>query len=71
MKKSFTALKRRYVSVDELMIITGLGKNRARELGILAGSRIKFGRRTMYDLKKIEQYMDTLIVKDNIAEVEE
>ena len=55
-------IERRYVSIDELMLITGLGKNRTRDLGTLAGARIKFGRRTLYDIQKVTEYLATLTV---------
>ncbi len=46
--------------IDELMIKTGLGRNSALKLAAKAGAKFKFGRRTLYNLKKIDAYIDKL-----------
>jgi hypothetical protein len=46
--------------IDELIIRTGLGMNSAKKLAEKAGAKFKFGRRTLYNLKKIDAYIDKL-----------
>ncbi len=53
-------IEAKYASCKELMKITGLGKNKVIELGTLAKAKIKFGRRTLYDIEKVYAYLETL-----------
>lgn len=46
--------------IDELTARIGLGTTKADELAGKAGARFKYGRRTLYNLKKIEAYIDKL-----------
>lgn len=46
--------------IDELIIRTGLGRTNAMKLADDAGAKFKYGRRTLYNLKKIEAYIDKL-----------
>ena len=46
--------------IDELMLKTGLGRNKALKLADEAGAKFKYGRRTLYNLKKIDAYIDKL-----------
>lgn len=52
--------EKRYLDVKELQQYTGLGASRSRELGIDAGARIKYGGRVVYDVRKIDKYLDTI-----------
>ena len=46
--------------IDELIIRTGLGRTNAMKLADDAGAKFKYGRRTLYNLKKIDAYIDKL-----------
>lgn len=51
---------RRLMDTDELRTYTSLGRNKAMELGINAGAKIKIGKRTLWDRTKIDQYINEL-----------
>lgn len=51
---------KRLVNIEDFMEYTTLGKNSAMEFGKEIGCAVKIGRRTVYDLKKAEQYFDKL-----------
>lgn len=55
-----TAIKERYASVTDLMEYTSTGRNKAMQLGKESGALIKFGRRSIYDLRIVDQYLETL-----------
>ncbi len=48
------------VDVTMLQDMLSLGKNSAIEIGRKAGAEIHVGRRTLYNVKKVEAYMDQL-----------
>ena len=48
------------MDTTELRAYTNLGKNMATKLGIEAGTKIKVGRRTLWDKIKIDQYLNEL-----------
>ena len=50
----------RFVSMDELRQYTGLGRVSATKIGRDSGAIIKIGRRVVYDLKKIDEYLESL-----------
>ena len=50
----------RLLSIDDLMRYTSLGHSKALELGTAAGARLYFGRRVMYDKRKVDAYIDTM-----------
>lgn len=50
----------RFVSMDELRQYTGLGRDSAMKIGRDSGAVIKIGRRVVYDLKKIDEYLESL-----------
>jgi len=51
---------KRLVDISEFMLYTGLGRNNAMKLGEEIGCRIKIGRRVLYDLRKANQYFNSL-----------
>ena len=50
----------RFVPMDELRQYTGLGRVSAAKIGRDSGAVIKIGRRVVYDLKKIDEYLESL-----------
>lgn len=48
------------VNADTLAGMLNCGKATAVKIGTDAGARIQVGRRTLYQVKKIELYLDTL-----------
>ena len=50
----------RLLSTDELMIYSGLGRNRSVELGDVAGARVSVGKRVLWDRKKLDEYFNSL-----------
>ncbi len=44
----------------QLMDALHLGRTKAREIGRAAGARVKIGRRTLYDLDRVENYIAKL-----------
>ena len=49
-----------YISAKELQKYAGLGITRARQLGVDAGARIKYGSRVVYDVQKIDKYLASI-----------
>lgn len=47
----------RYTGIDGLMQYIGLGRNRSIDVGKESGARIKIGRRVIYDLRKVDEYL--------------
>lgn len=62
MKKKTQAVSesKRLVDVPGFMLYTGLGRNNAMKLGEEIGCKVKIGRRVLYDLRKADQYFNTL-----------
>lgn len=52
---------KRLIDITELMTYLGLGKNKAMEFGVLSKSKCKIGRRVLFDRKKVDDYLDSLI----------
>lgn len=50
----------RYLSIEELVAYTSLGRNTAREIGVKSGAAIKIGRRAIYDREKIDTYLESI-----------
>lgn len=48
------------VSTKELMKMLGCGRVTAERIGIEADARIRIGRRILYNVKKIQKYIDNL-----------
>lgn len=50
----------RLMDTKELMSYTGLGRNNAMKLGEEIGSKVRVGKRVLWDRKKIDKYLDEL-----------
>ena len=50
----------RLVNIAEFMEYCGLGRNNAMKLGEEIGCRVQIGRRVLYDLRKADQYFNSL-----------
>ena len=48
------------VDINELQIMLSVGRNTAIDIGEKAGAVIRIGRRKLYNVKKIESYMDQI-----------
>ncbi len=48
------------VDINGLQAMLSLGKNTAADLGVAAGAVIQIGRRKLYNVKKIEAYIDSM-----------
>ena len=48
----------RLLGINELMSYTSLGKNNAQKLGQNANAMVRFGKRVLYDRRKIDKYID-------------
>lgn len=57
--------ERRYISTNELCPYLGCGTNTAYKVGKAAGAFIKLGRRTVFDIRAIDAYMNNLRISDN------
>ena len=58
--KTFDNTKKIAVNTEELMEIVGVGKNTAYKIGEDAGAVIRIGRRKLYNLSKIQAYLDSI-----------
>ena len=52
--------RKRLVSISEFMSYVGLGRNNAMKLGEEIGCLVKIGRKNLYDLRKADQYFNSL-----------
>lgn len=48
------------VDIGTLQSMLCVGRNTATQIGIDAGAVLHIGRRTLYNVSKIEKYLDTL-----------
>lgn len=48
------------VSIEELQDMLSVGRNTAKQIGIDAGASVKVGRRRLYNVSKVEEYMNRL-----------
>lgn len=55
-KDTITPIKL-YVSVDELKNMLSIGRNSALKVGEAANAKIKIGKRTVYSVEKIKEYL--------------
>ena len=46
-----------YVGIDELKTMLSIGRNRALQVGEKANAKVKVGRRTLYNVEKVKEYM--------------
>lgn len=57
---SGTAPTKLYVGVEELKDMLSIGRNSALQVGEKANAKVKVGRRTLYNVEKIKEYMASL-----------
>lgn len=62
MKKrtEYDGYTKRLVNIEEFMQYTGLGRNKAANLGEEIGCTMRVGKRVLYDIRKADQYFDAL-----------
>ena len=48
------------INTDELQAMLGCGRPKTVEIGRAAGARIQCGRRVLWNVKKIQKYLDSL-----------
>ena len=48
------------VSIEELQEMLSVGRNTAKQIGIDAGASVKIGRRRLYNVSKVNEYMNKL-----------
>jgi hypothetical protein len=53
------------IDINELQTMLSVGRNTALQIGKNAGAVIKIGRRTLYRIDKIQEYMNTLTEECN------
>ena len=52
--------KSRLMDTEELRVYTKLGRNSAMKLGEDIGCKVKVGKSVLYDLRKADQYFNSL-----------
>lgn len=60
MSRETKGTERRLVDIASFMDYVGLGRNNAMKLGEEIGCLVKIGRRNLYDLRKADQYLNSL-----------
>lgn len=58
--KSDSLSDRVTLTSDELALVMGCGRKAAVNAGIEAGARIKIGRRVLWNVKKVQEYLDQI-----------
>lgn len=48
----------RYVTIDGLKSYLSIGKTNADKIGVMAGAKKRIGKRVVYDLKLIDEFLD-------------
>lgn len=61
--KHSDAANRLAVDINELAAMLSCGKATARKIGEGAGAKIRIGRRVLYSISKIEDYIENLSEK--------
>lgn len=51
---------RKLIDTDELQAMLSSGRKTAVEIGIAAQGRVKVGRRTLWNVGKIQRYIDSI-----------
>lgn len=59
-KISIDDSKRKAVDTVELQAMLGTGRKTAVDIGMAAGARIQVGRRVLWNVKKVERYLDSI-----------
>lgn len=60
MSRETKGTEQRLVDIASFMDYVGLGRNSAMKLGEDIGCLVKIGRRNLYDLRKADQYLNSL-----------
>lgn len=50
-----------YVSVSEIMGMFSMGRDKANQIGIESGSRIKVGKSCLFNVEKFKNYLDEMM----------
>ena len=50
------------VDIEQLSAMLGCGKTTAKQIGEAAGARIVIGRRVLYSVRKVEEYVEAIAV---------
>lgn len=50
-----------YVSVSEIMGLFSIGRDKANQIGIESGSRIKVGKSCLFNVEKFKNYLDGMM----------
>lgn len=58
--KTESMTERRTVDTAGLQVMLSSGRKTAVEIGTAAGARIQVGRRVLWNIKKVQQYLDTI-----------
>lgn len=58
--KTESMTERRTVDTAGLQVMLSSGRKTAVEIGTAAGARIQVGRRVLWNVKKVQQYLDTV-----------
>jgi len=48
----------KYLNVSELMAYLKVGRNKAMQIGEESGAKVKLGRRNLYIISKIDEYIE-------------
>ena len=59
-KRTKTDSNKIMVGIEELQEMLCVGRNTAKQIGIDAGASIKIGRRRLYNVEKVTEYMNKL-----------
>ena len=49
-----------YITVREMMQLFSIGRNKALNLGIDANSKVKLGKKNLYNVEKVKDYLANL-----------
>ena len=58
--KSDSLSDRVTLTSDELALVMGCGRKAAVEMGTAAGARVQIGRRVLWNVSKIQKYLDAV-----------
>lgn len=50
----------RYIGTEEVMMMYSVSRTTARKLGEQAGAIVKLGKRTLFNVEKLERYLEDL-----------
>ena len=62
------SIQKRLLSRKEACAYVGLGLNRGVEFCNKAGARIEIGNRAMFDKVKLDEYIDSLLVEQEVSD---